>query len=484
MAGYEGFPATQSSFQIGAGFEPPREAALDARLIARVLLQQRQLRSHERWSRAELDAHQTRALAEMRRFSYERSRFYQRFHRGLEGRPLQELPVLTKAELMSSFDELVTDPAVHLADVEQHLATLRGNERFLGRYWASRTSGSTGHPGIFLVDRTEWSMVIASYARAQEWAGIKVNLMHRTRLAVVSSRVPSHQSARVGMSIDSPFVPVRRFDATQPLADIVGGLNEWQPENLVAYASMAKVLAEEQLAGRLRIAPRAVMCSSEVLTKDAAARIQRAWGTQPFNVYAATETAGLASDCRSHRLHIYEDMVIAEVVDEKNRPVPNGRPGAKILVTALFSRTQPLIRYEMSDCVSISNDRCDCGLPFALLSGIEGRAEDWLVLHASDGRDVVVHPNVFHRLLEPLHVNEWQVIQTTDALRILLGRPTEAILGDQLAASVTRELREAGAEPPPVRVEIVDAVTRTALGKAPLIRAIPSAKAASPRSIP
>jgi phenylacetate-coenzyme A ligase PaaK-like adenylate-forming protein len=90
------------------------------------------------------------------------------------------------------------------------------------------------------------------------------------------------------------LIPVRRFDATQPLAEIVAGLNDWRPENLICYASMSRVLAEEQLAGRLRIAPRAVMCSSEVLTAEARRRIHLAFGAEPFNVYAATLISNLA----------------------------------------------------------------------------------------------------------------------------------------------------------------------------------------------
>ncbi|MDX2054630.1 MAG: hypothetical protein SFV15_19675 [Polyangiaceae bacterium] len=445
---------------------------MDTRLILSVLWNRRRLRSHERWSRSELEAFQARQLERLRRFAYARSPFYRRFHRGLEGKPLGELPILTKTELMSSFNELVTSPEVRLNDVERYLETLRSNDRFRGKFWVSRTSGSTGHPGIFLADRREWATVIASYARAQEWAGIHASLTQRTRLAVVSSRVPWHQSSRVGMSVDSPFIPVHRFDATQPLAEIVAGLNEWRPENLVAYASMARVLAEEQLAGRLRISPRAVMCSSEVLTPEGTARIEHAWGTSPFNVYAATETAGVASDCRRHRMHLYEDLVIPEVVDEQDRPVPPGTPGAKILVTVLFSRTQPLIRYAMSDCVSLSTDTCDCGLPFRLLSGIEGRAEDSLVMHTVAGSDVVIHPNVFHRLLEPLRVQEWQIIQELNLVRILLSNPKEPVQEEELVASVTQALRDAGADPPRVQVEIVSAVTRTPLGKAPLIRAL------------
>jgi phenylacetate-coenzyme A ligase PaaK-like adenylate-forming protein len=169
---------------------------------------------------------------------------------------------------MANFDALVTDRDVHLANVRAHLDHLQGDELFLRKYRVTRTAGSTGKPGIFLSDGLEWSNIIASYSRAQEWAGIFAGITGRTRLAVVSSRVPSHQSARVGASVDSRWIPVRRFDSTEPLATIVAGLNAWQPDNLIAYASMARTLAEEQSAGRLRISPKAVMSASEVLTEE------------------------------------------------------------------------------------------------------------------------------------------------------------------------------------------------------------------------
>jgi putative adenylate-forming enzyme len=445
---------------------------MDVRLIAKILNTRRRLRSHERWSSDEVRAHQQRAFEQLRGFALRYSPFYQRFYRDRETAPFEQLPVLTKRELMTNFDELVTDREVRLADVERHLRELKGNERYRDRYWVSRTAGSTGHPGIFLTDRDEWSTVIASYARAQEWAGIDAKLTRRTRLAVVSSRVPWHQSARVGASVDTPFVPVRRFDATQPLPEIVDGLNEWQPENLIVYASMSRVLAEEQLEGRLRIKPRAVMCSSEVLTDEAIARVERAWGSRPFNVYAATETAGVASHCKQHKLHLFEDLVIPEVVDEQNRPVPAGTVGAKLLVTVLFSRTQPLIRYEMSDRVARSTETCDCGLPFPLLSTIEGRAEDVLQLPSAAGGNVSVHPNVFHRVLEPLPAREWQVVQERERLRVLVVEPRSDVVLEDVRRAVEASLQQAGVASTPIAVELANAVTRTALGKAPLVRAL------------
>jgi phenylacetate-coenzyme A ligase PaaK-like adenylate-forming protein len=392
-------------------------------------------------------------------------------------RPLSELPVVTKAQLMEHFDDFVTDPQIRLADVRTHLTSLEGDEKFLDRYWVSSTSGSTGLRGLFLCDRQEWVTVIASYARAMQWAGVSASLRHRPRIGVVSSRVPWHQSARVGATLETRIAPVLRLDATDALADTVARLNEFDPEVLVAYASMTRVLAEEELAGRLQVAPKAVMSASEVLTPDAKRLVARAFGEPPFNVYAATETAGIASECALHAgMHLYEDLVITEVVDEQNLPVPDGTFGAKILVTVLFSRTQPLIRYEMSDRVRLTHVPCACGRPFRMIEAVEGRSEEVLSFETHDGHSVAVHPNTFHAELEPLAMHGWQLIAEPRRLRLLAVDGPDL---DQaaLSAALERLLRERAVNLPIV-VERVREIPRTALGKAPLIkRAEPSSRA-------
>lgn len=440
--------------------------------IAGVLRERSALRRQERWSRAVLDSYRREQLARLRRWAADRSPFYRRFHAGCDSRPLDELPVLSKGQLMESFDELVTDRRVRVAELREFLERLDGYRLFQDRYWVARTSGSTGAPGVFLWSRPEWTSVVASYARAQDWAGIEANLLRRTRLGVVSSRIPWHQSALVSMSVDSMFVPVRRFDATAPLGEIVEGLNDWQPENLICYASMARILAEEQLAGRLRLFPRAVMCSSEVLTPESRARVRSAFGVEPFNVYAATEPAGVAAECERHRLHLFEDLVIAEVVDERNRPVPAGEVGAKVLVTVLFSRTQPLIRYEMSDAIGLSDSRCACGRAFGIVDRIEGRTEEVLVLPSTGRPPVSIHPNLFHGVLEPLPVKQWQVEQTPEGLVVRIVRGEGLVSLERIAAGIGAALAEAGASPAKVHVELVELIGKTALGKTPLIKAL------------
>ena len=444
---------------------------MDLPLIARYLALRRTFRQRERLPRSELLALQQAQLAELRRIAVDRSPFYRRFHRGMEGRPLAELPVLTKAALMDSFDDVVTDPGVHLSDVEAHLGGIDGDVRFRDRYRVVSTSGTTGLRGIFLSDPTEWAHVIASYARAQEWAGIVPSLRHPVRLAVVSTTKSWHQSARVGASVRSPLAPTLRLDATADIREIVSRLNAFQPESLVAYASMQRILAHEQLEGRLSITPRAAFSASEVLTGDTRRLITEAWKIEPFNVYAATEPAGIASECAQHAgMHLYEDLVISEIVDEDNRPVTAGTVGAKILVTVLFSRTQPLIRYELSDAVLTSPRVCTCGRTLALIEGVEGRREEVLDLPADRAGSVAIHPNVFHDVLDRVAAGEWQIVEDAGLVRLLVARPGPGFDGEAVTASIGRALRAAGASVSDPTWSEVEAIPRTGAGKAPLIR--------------
>lgn len=171
---------------------------MDPRLVLKVLGLRRELTVRDRWAAAQVRTHQARELAALRDHSQRRSRFYREFHRGRTRAPLAELPILTKAVLMDRFDDLITRGDLRLADARAHLAAGAGAQRLMGRYYVAATAGTTGEPGIFVWDVDEWADVLGSYSRAYSWAGASVRLTRRTRMAVVSSTAPSHQSALVG----------------------------------------------------------------------------------------------------------------------------------------------------------------------------------------------------------------------------------------------------------------------------------------------
>ena len=92
------------------------------------------------------------------------------------------------------------------------------------------TSGTTGRRGIFLWGLDEWVDVLASYNRSLDWAGATAGLTRRKRMAVVSSTTPWHQSARVGATVQSPWVQTLRIDSGDLLEDILERLDRFQPQ--------------------------------------------------------------------------------------------------------------------------------------------------------------------------------------------------------------------------------------------------------------
>jgi len=422
---------------------------------------------HDCWTRQQLEDYQARALRACRDYAYAHSPFYRRFHQGLTDRPLHELPVLTKATLMEHFDELVTDRTIHLEDVRQYMAHPGGQERFLNRYRVMATSGSTGHPGVFLASQAERANLTVGFSRFPAWAGVPP----ATKFALVASTAPGHMTSQIPAMVNGQLLPRLQLSASDPVEKLVRQLNEWQPGMVAGYPSILSVLAKEQQQGRLQITPHFIASGSETLVDETRQRIEHAWHTRLFNIYAATESGVLASECTSHRgLHLYEDMLIVEVVDEQNRPVPPGVFGDKVLLTVLFSRTQPLIRYEVSDRVSRSRtEHCPCGRPFALLDGVEGHTTEVLHLPARAGGEVTVIPHVFNRVIDTAPVSGWQVVQEQDGLHMLLSGATEELEEATLLDALQQTLAALGAIVPPIRIQRVTAIPRSANGKALLI---------------
>src|SRR5215207_2734383 len=97
---------------------------MDIRLLSRMLLLRAAWRRRDHWDAARITAHQDHALQELRRATYAGSDFYRHHPGGLHDAPLNQLPSVTKADLMEHFDEAVTTPDLSLGDLENHLRFL------------------------------------------------------------------------------------------------------------------------------------------------------------------------------------------------------------------------------------------------------------------------------------------------------------------------------------------------------------------------
>ena len=272
-------------------------------------------------------------------------------------------------------------------------------------------------------------------------------------------------SARLSQSLDVGFRRALRLDARQPLTEITAVLRAFRPDVLYGYPSILALLAHEQCAGRLGIVPTLVVTASEVRSPEMEACIVAAWGVRPFNCYASTETGITAVDCSAHRgLHVLEDFVIIENVDAQGRPVPDGQPGHRLLVTNLWARTQPLIRYELSDMVVIDSTPCVCGRTLRRIVAIDGRSDDVLELTGRNGGVVPVHPLAIRSPLAALDdVWQYQVLFNGRTLEVRvvprLGADPRT-LPVRIERALAEALAAAGAVPPPITVRLCESVPR------------------------
>ncbi len=422
---------------------------------------------YEHWSRQRLQAYQAQALQTCRQYAYAHSPFYQRFHRGLMDHRLQELPALTKEMVMEHFDDLVTDRAIRLHDVKEYLAYTDGRQLFLNRYRVMGTSGSTGQPGLFIYDRAEAPILLTSFARGFLWSGITA----ASKVALIASTAPSHMSAQFPVIIRGQMLPTLHLAATDPVETNVQRLNEMQPDVVALYPSIVPVFNREKREGRLTITPRVIACSAEPLTEERRREMEEVWGIQPFNAYATTEAGVMASECEFHQgMHLFEDMMVVEVVDQENRPVPPEATGDKILLTVLFRRAQPLIRYEMTDLLRRSSiENCPCGRHFELIDTIQGRKLDVLHFPARKGGEIAVTSDIFNSVLDISPVTGWQVVRERDGLRILLTGASEKLLDEQVVDALQRALARQDIIVPPIQVQRVTTLIKNASGKTPMI---------------
>jgi phenylacetate-CoA ligase len=439
----------------------------------------RDLVGHDRWTAEELQALQRQRLHEVVRHATTRSSFYRELYggTGTDGPvELDRLPAIDKAMVMERFDDLVTDRRLTLGAVEAHLDGLTRDELLLGRYRAMATGGSTGRKGVFVFDRAEWRQCLAGFFRWNHYVGLKPRLPRRRRIASIAAARPLHMTYRMAASIDVGLYRVLRLEAATPPADMVEALNRHQPEFLYAYGSVLGLLAAEQLDGRLRINPAIITSSGETHTDDLRDAIRAAWATSSFELYAMTEAGIIGSHCDRHTgVHLFEDQAIVEVVDEHDRPVPAGQAGHKLLVTNLLMRTQPLLRYEVSDMVAVAGEACPCGRPFRLLRAIEGRNDDILHLPAAAGGTVAVHPLTLRSALAGVPgLVQYKVVADQDGLHVRAALRSEAAPDQTVHLVTTRlldKLAAQGVAHPAVDVELRDTLQdeRDTAGKFKLV---------------
>lgn len=329
-------------------------AAYELRHLPAVMLAER--RSAERIQRGAL-----RGVNRM--LAYARSRVpYYREHPGYPDEPLSSLDELAQLPLLDK-------RAVLDAGVERFHAP--GLARW--RYRVDRTGGSTGTLLVVRHDIDAYGYHGATLVRRFLASGYRP----WWRIAQIKGyERPVRWFQRLGIF---PRVVV---PAGLPEEELKRRVLEIRPHLIMAYPVMARALLralEPDELAQLRRSLRLIMTDSELLTEQVAKALTEGFGVPVYDEYSAQEVLTVSTQCRSGSMHVDEDRVWLEIVDEEGRPVPDGEVGS-VVVTHYRERAMPLVRYQVGDRARIVPGACPCGRGFRRMQLVDGRINDYLVL--------------------------------------------------------------------------------------------------------
>ncbi|HEY7053172.1 MAG TPA: phenylacetate--CoA ligase family protein, partial [Mycobacterium sp.] len=276
------------------------------------------------------------------------------------------------------------------------------------------------------------------------------------RLAVLEAGMPPHASTPLFDVPTAPGMQTVVIPAGAPFDEVLTATSAAQPTHLVGYSSVIGRLARASLAGELTLHPVRVSTNSEPLLDEDRQAISDAWNATIHNLWGSTEIGVHAVGCGvGEGLHICEDEVVLERVDDDGIPVGPDQPAARTLATGLANRSFPFIRYDLDDQVELLAGRCPCGSAFARVADIDGRRDD----DFRYGTTTVPASAFRHVLGTDPRIFEYQVMQTDSGADVLAVGHADA---DALTSAVIDALRRHGLIDPQVRIRVVDRIPRHA----------------------
>ncbi len=375
-------------------------------------------------------------------YARERSPFYVSRLRGVDPNSatvadLSRVPPVDKQEAQAEWDAIVTAPDLDRAEAERILTRQSWFSYTPSGQQVFSSGGSSGVRGVYVWDwQTFITLVCLAWrmqARAERHSSPDGG---RSTLAVLEAGEPPHASTPL---FDFPLCPGMDsvvIPAGAPFDEVIAAVADARPTHLVGYASVIGRVARAALAGELEIHPRRISTNSEPLSEDDREAIRTAWSAPIHNLWGSTEIGVQAVSCgQGGGLHICEDEVVLERVDESGRPVSSDQPAARTLATGLANWAFPLIRYDLGDDVSLLPAGCTCGCSFTRVADIEGRRDD----DFRYGKRMIPASAFRHVLGTDSAISEYQVHQTGAGADVLVvGAPDLAAVKQSLTESLQR----------------------------------------------
>lgn len=342
-------------------------------------------------SREELEKYQKKKMTEILLYAYDHSTYYRkRFEEKNISRkdigliPIENYPSLTKKELMKNFNEIVCTN-VDINEMRSFDANPDNNNKlYKDKYHIVHSSGTTEKPGYFIYDEKAWQQMLIATIRAALWdMSMKeiIKLLSKKPRIVYIAETDGRYGGAMAVSDGIAGVKAKQLflDIKMPLDEWIDKISKFQPNIIIGYPSAIKILMESVARGEIKTNLFRIISCGEPLSKNLRDCFTKTFKCKVINFYGASESLALGVEVGNEdEMYLFDDMNYIEILEDG------------IYITCLYNKIQPLIRYKISDKVTLHG--ISKHVPLTTVTNILGRNEDLLWFKDKNGKKEFLHP--------------------------------------------------------------------------------------------
>jgi phenylacetate-CoA ligase len=272
-------------------------------------------------------------------------------------------------------------PVMKKSDLQHPLAERLSNGYTAKNVFLNKTSGSGGDPILFAKDKECHALIWANIMRRFAWHGIDFNHSLQARFYGMPLDFAANAKLRAKDFLSHRY-RFNIFDFSDAgMAKMVAKFRRTKFDYINGYTNSVLLLAhylERQNLILNEICPtlKVCVCTSEMLLDDDRKFLEKRLGVRIVNEYGAAELDVLAMEDASGIWRVNAETTFVEILDVNGNVVPYGTEG-RIVVTSLYNKAHPMIRYDVGDSGMLDETST---AKFPVLKKLTGRTNDVAVL--------------------------------------------------------------------------------------------------------
>jgi phenylacetate-CoA ligase len=219
--------------------------------------------------------------------------------------------------------------------------------------YLNKTSGSSGDPMVFAKDKNCHALIWANIMRKFAWHGIDFNRSYQARFYGMPMAFWPKKLLRIKDFLSNRY-RMNIFDLSDEGLDvIIQQFSRKRFDYINGYTSSIVLLAKRLEAKNTvlkSVCPSLKVCivTSEMLFESDKILLEKTLGVPVINEYGASEVDLIAFQNQQGEWLVNAETCLVEIVDEEGNVLPYGQEG-RIIVTQLYNKAMPFIRYEVGD---------------------------------------------------------------------------------------------------------------------------------------